>query len=138
MRGRWLWLLLLAPVFTATPFAWQFVREPAKAAAPPQRTAAPAVPVVAGVAEARNVPIYLTGIGSVQASSTVTVKVRVDGHLDQVAFTEGQDVKAGDLLAQIDPRPFQAALAQAEATKAKDEAQLTNAKLDLQRYSTLA
>jgi multidrug efflux system membrane fusion protein len=94
----------------------------------------PAVPVVAGTAEIKDVPVYLTGLGTVQAFNTVTVNTRVDGQLDKVAFTEGQDVKAGDVLAQIDPRPFQAALDLAKATKAKDMAQLANAKVDLQRY----
>lgn len=103
-----------------------------------QKARAPApIPVIAGTAQAQDVPVYVTGIGAVQAYNTVTVKVRVDGELQKVAFTEGQDVKAGDVLAQIDPRPFAAALAQAEATKAKDMAQLANAKLDLERYKTL-
>jgi multidrug efflux system membrane fusion protein len=79
------------------------------------------VPVVAAVAQAGDVPVYLTGLGTVQAYNTVTVRVRVDGALDKVVFVEGQDVKAGDLLAQIDPRPFQAQLDQVVAAKARDE-----------------
>ena len=95
------------------------------------------VPVVAGKVEKRNVPIYLDGLGTVQAYNTVTVKARVDGQLDRVAFTEGQDVKEGDLLAQIDPRPFQAALDEAVAKKAQDDAQLANTRLVLQRDKDL-
>src|SRR5450631_881005 len=97
-------------------------------------TAVSPVPITAGMAEVKDVPVYLTGLGTVQAFNTVTVNTRVDGQLDKVKFTEGQDVKAGDVLAQIDPRPFQAALDLAKATKAKDMAQLANAKVDLQRY----
>ncbi len=97
-----------------------------------------AVPVTAGVATTRDMPIWLSGIGSVQPINAVTVKVRVDGQLDRVAFTEGQDVHAGDVLAQIDPRPFQAQLNQALANQAKDQAQLANARLDLGRASKLA
>src|SRR5260370_498155 len=97
----------------------------------------PAVPVTSGLAETKRIPIYLTGLGTVHAFNSGVVKVRVDGQIDKVAFTEGQDVKAGDLLAQIDPRPFQAALDQAKAVKAKDEAQLENAKRDLQRFINL-
>ena len=92
------------------------------------------VPITAGMAEVRDVPVYLNGLGTVQAFNTVTVNTRVDGQLDKVNFTEGQDVKAGDVLAQIDSRPFQAALDLAQATKTKDQAQLANAKVDLQRY----
>ena len=93
-----------------------------------------AVPATTRFAERKDAPVYLTGLGTVQAFNTITVKVRVDGQLDKVNFTEGRDVKAGDVLAQIDPRPFRAALDLPKATKAKDEAQLENARLDLKRY----
>ncbi len=96
-----------------------------------------AIPVTLGVVEQRDVPVHLTGIGSVEPLNQVTVKVRVDGQLESVAFTEGQDVRAGSVLAEIDPRPFEAQLKLAEANKAKDEAQLANAKLDLARFQTL-
>jgi multidrug efflux system membrane fusion protein len=97
----------------------------------------PPVPVVAGVVAEKDVPIYLDGLGIVQAFNTVTVHVRVDGQLQKVAFVEGQDVRAGDLLAQIDPAPFQTALDQAVAKQGQDEAQLANAKVDLKRYADL-
>ena len=93
----------------------------------------PPVPVVARTVIEKDVPIYLEGLGTVQAWNTVTIHVRVDGQLDKIAFTEGQDVKAGDMLAKIDPTPFEASLAQAEAKKKQDEAQLANARLNLQR-----
>jgi multidrug efflux system membrane fusion protein len=83
------------------------------------------------------VPIYLQGLGTVQAFYTVTVTARVDGELQKIAFTEGQNVRKGDLLAQIDPRPNQAAYDQALATKAKDVALLANAKRDFDRYTLL-
>jgi multidrug efflux system membrane fusion protein len=95
------------------------------------------VPVVAGKAEEKDVPVYLDGLGTVQAFNTVTVHTRVDGELQQVLFTEGQDVTTGGPLAVIDPRPFQAALDQAIAKKAQDEAQLANAKVTLARNTDL-
>ena len=108
---------------------------PASAQTPPP--APPAIPVEAATATTADVPIAEIGLGNVQAFNTVTVKVRVDGELQKVDFTEGQTVKAGDLLAQIDPRPFQAALDQAMAKKAQDQAQLGNARLNLQRDQDL-
>ena len=97
----------------------------------------PPVPVVLGKVEKKDIPLYLDGLGNVQGFNTVVVRTRVDGQLEKVAFTEGQDVHVGDLLAQIDPKPFQAALAQAEARQKQDEAQLANGKLDLARDVTL-
>lgn len=95
------------------------------------------VPVAAVPVAVRDLPVYLRGLGSVSAFNTVTLKSRVDGQLVEVNFREGQEVKQGDLLAVIDPRPYQVMLHQTEATLAKDEAQLTDAKLNLQRYSGL-
>jgi multidrug efflux system membrane fusion protein len=95
------------------------------------------VPVLAGTAETRNVPVYVEGLGSVQAFNTVTVKARVDGQITKVFFREGQEVKAGDSLFQIDPRPFETAMQQAQANKEKDEAQLQSAQLDLDRAAQL-
>jgi multidrug efflux system membrane fusion protein len=109
------------------------------AAAVPDAWAQPApVPVEAAEVRPADVPLTLQGIGTVQAFNTVTVRAQVDGVLQQVRFTEGQEVKAGDVLAQIDPRTYQAAVDQALAKKAQDEAQLRNAQLDLQRYTDLA
>jgi multidrug efflux system membrane fusion protein len=95
------------------------------------------VPVIAGTAESRDVPVYVEGLGTAQAFNTVAVKTRVDGQITAVLFNEGQEVKAGDPLFQIDARPFEAALQQAQATKEKDEAQLQSAQLDLERYAKL-
>jgi len=99
--------------------------------------AVPAMPVVAAAAKTGNFPIYWNGLGSVTALYTVTVRTRVDGELFNVPIREGQMVAAGDLLAEIDPRPFQVQLLQAEGQKERDEAILANAKLDLERYRIL-
>jgi multidrug efflux system membrane fusion protein len=95
------------------------------------------VPVVASTVKQKDVPIYLEGLGTVQALNSVTIHTRVDGQLTHIAFTEGQDVRAGDVLAKIDPAPYQAALAQAEAKKRQDEALLDNARSDLTRYTEM-
>ena len=113
-------------------WAWRrFETPPAKAAA------APPVPVTTTAVAERDEPVFRTGVGTVGALQSVTVKVRVDGQLDRVDFIEGQDVKAGQLLAQIDSRTFQAQLEQAQAQRARDAAQLTNARADLTRYTNL-
>jgi multidrug efflux system membrane fusion protein len=96
-----------------------------------------AIPVTEGKVETKDMPVYVRGIGTVQAFNTVAIKSRVDGQITQVLFDEGQEVKAGDPLFQIDPRPYQAALEQAEGGLAKDQAQLGGAQLDLERYGKL-
>jgi multidrug efflux system membrane fusion protein len=115
--------------------AWRLRPFPAQADsnAQPQQ----GIPVTVGTADTKNVPVYVEGLGTVQAFNMVSVKTRVDGQITKVFFKEGQEVKAGDQLFQIDPRPFQAALQQAQATKEKDEAQLQSAQLDLDRYAKL-
>lgn len=96
------------------------------------------VPVLAATARTADVPVYLDGVGTTKALNTVTVRPQVDGKLISIAFKEGQDVKRGDVLARIDPTTYQAQLDQASAKKAQDEAQLANARRDLERYTRLA
>jgi membrane fusion protein, multidrug efflux system len=103
----------------------------------PDRPAVRAVPVVATAAKQGDLGIYLTGLGSVAASNMVTVRARVSGHLVKVAFQEGQFVRKGELLAEIDPRPFQVQLAQAEGQMARNQALLRNAQRDLERFKVL-
>ena len=130
-KRTWMWALGAAALLL---IAWRVLHKPADAAA---NKSAQAIAVdIATVAHA-DVPIYLSGLGTVQAFYTVTVSARVDGEIQKIGFTEGQTVHKGDLLAQIDPRPNQAAFDQAVATKAKDTALLANAKRDLARYTLL-
>src|ERR1700682_5806350 len=96
-----------------------------------------ATPVVAGVAAIGDVNVYLGGLGTVIPLRTVSVRSRVDGELMKIHFTEGQTVKAGDLLAEIDPRPFEVQLSQAQGQLVKDQSLLANARIDLERYRTL-
>ena len=136
MRRRGLAAIALLAVAGAGGVAWHEID--VSDAATRVTQADPAIPVVADAVRLQDVPIYVTGIGTVQAFNTVTIRSRVDGQIDKIAFTEGQDVKAGDLLAQIDPRPLQAQLEQAQAQKASHEAQLGDAKVELQRFTNLA
>ncbi len=115
---------------------WQ--AESAKAASPARRTVSSAPPVQVAKVNAMTVPQYISALGTVTASSTVTVRSRVDGQLMSLHFREGQPVTAGQLLAEIDPRPFRVALLQAEGQLAKDQATLANARADLRRYQKLA
>ncbi len=125
---------ILIVLIAGAAIAWRFGLV---GSAPVKPQPPPAIPVLAGTAETRNVPVYVEGLGSVQAYNTVAVKTRVDGQITKVFFREGQEVKAGDSLFQIDPRPFENALQQAQATKEKDEAQLHSAQLDLERTAKL-
>jgi len=135
-----LWIVIIAAVAGGGYYGWQrfSASEAAKAQTaqkgPPR---APAVPVSVAPVQKADFPVYLTGLGTVQGFNTVQVRTRVDGQIDKIAFTEGQMVNQGDLLVEIDPRPFQAALDQAKAKRAQDEANLANANLDLQRYTKL-
>jgi multidrug efflux system membrane fusion protein len=137
-RGRW-WAVLLAVCLLAGAAYVLVMRSgeaqsrAARAGAPPPR----GVPVVAVPARQGDVPVYLNGLGSVTPLNTVTVKSRVDGELTKVLFREGQLVKAGELLAQIDPRPFEVQLTQAEGQMVRDQALLKNARLDVERYRGL-
>src|SRR5246500_4819005 len=135
------WVVFFAAVAAAGYFVWQRYYGPeaiAKTEAA-QKAAArrPAIPVTVAQVEKIDFPVYLTGLGTVQGFNTVQVRTRVDGQIDKVAFKEGQLVKQGDLLVEIDPRPYQAALDQATAKKAQDEANIANANLDLQRFTKL-
>jgi multidrug efflux system membrane fusion protein len=135
-RNRRLILLGGVALALAAVVVWRTMFSPAQSAG---AVGAP-TPIRVDVATAAraDVPVYLSGLGTVQAFYTATISARVDGELETVNFVEGQMVQAGDVLARIDPRPYQAVLDQSVAGKAKDEATLANARLDLQRYETLA
>lgn len=134
----WVWLLILAALLLGT-FIYYRSRASAasKAAAARAQAGPPAVSVSVFPVQKRDVPFYLNGLGSVTAFNTVTVRSRVDGQLLKVYFREGQFVHAGDLLAEIDPRPYRVALDQAQGQLARDQAQLNDAKLNLNRYTQL-
>ncbi len=114
------------------------IRQPMAADVAPAAGQPPGVPVSGAQAAHQDVPVYLSGLGTVQANNAVQVRARVDGTLMSVPVHEGQEVKAGDLLAVIDPRPYQAAVDQAQAKRQQDDAQLANARRDLGRTSALA
>jgi len=135
---RWGVILLLVAALAggffgaAHQFGW------ISAPVPAPRGAAPAVPVRAATVKRQDVPLFLSGLGTVQAFNSVLVKSRVDGQIIKINFVEGQTLRAGEVLVEIDPAPFEATLAQAQATKLKDDAQLENARLDLERFNRLA
>ena len=138
-RKRWPWVVLAVAAAVATYLLISgHSRTQAKAAAAKAKAAASApVPVVAAAARIGDIPVYLTGLGSVTALNTAVVKSRVDGQLFRIDFREGQMVKEGQVLAELDPRPFQVQLMQAQGQKAKDEAALQNARVDQNRYEVL-
>src|SRR3979490_1479759 len=133
------WVLLIMAVAVAGYYGWQRFG-PGHALSTQTAQKAPArnaVPGKTAAVEKADFPVYLTGLGTVQGFNTVLVRTRVDGQINSIAFREGQFVKQGDTLAEIDPRPFGAALDQAKAKKAQDQANLANANLDLQRFTRL-
>jgi multidrug efflux system membrane fusion protein len=135
---RWILVAILLAVSIGGYFGWHYFTA-GKDGATRQSTQAPA-PVPVTIAEARTAdfPVYLHGLGTVEPYETITVHSRVDGEITNIGFKQGQMVAEGDLLAQLDPRPFQAALDQAQSKKGQDEAGLTNARADLKRFQMLA
>src|SRR5207245_3177847 len=131
------WVLLIAVIGAVGYFGWQKTGGERAVQAAQKAPAPKPIPVQIATVEKADYPVYLTGLGTVQGFNTVQVRTRVDGQIDKIAFQEGQMVKKGDLLAEIDPRPFQATVDQAKAKKAQDEANLANANLDLQRFTKL-
>jgi multidrug efflux system membrane fusion protein len=134
LRHPWFWVVLL--LLAGTGYWYWSGHGSTEDAKGPGKRGGP-TPVLAATAKKGDMPVYLRGLGSVLPESTVTVKSRVDGQLMALHFREGQVVKAGDLLAEIDPRPFQVQLTQMEGQYAKDEALLKNARLDAERYRVL-
>jgi multidrug efflux system membrane fusion protein len=129
---RLFWFAGIAAAIMAAFGLWRFAEPPPRAASQPA-----AIPVTVANAVRRDVPIFLQGLGTVAASNTIAIHSQIDGKLQSVNFVEGQEVHQGDVLAVIDPRALQAALDQAVAKKAQDQAQLTGALKDLDRFKTL-
>lgn len=137
----WLWLLILvllgAGAWLLLPRFWHPQSSNSSGAGRRGKGGFGPVPVVAARAQKGNVGVYFTGLGTVTPIYTVTVKTRVDGQLMRVLYQEGELVRQGDLLVEIDPRPYQVQLMQAEGQLARDQAALNNARIDLERYKTL-
>lgn len=136
-RRRWPWVVGVAVLALVAFLVPRSGKKGATQAAAARAQASRAVPVVAVPAKSGDMGVFLTGLGTVTAINTVTVRSRVDGQLIRVGFREGQLVRQGELLAEIDPRPFQVQLIQAEGQRGKDEATLANARVDLKRYQVL-
>jgi len=139
-RGRWIVGLIVVAVLALGIYRWRArdAAEKAAGGAAAKNAADRPVPVLVAAVQQRDVPIYLEGLGSVVAYKTVNVHTLVDGRLMRVAFKEGQAVKHGDLLAEVDPRPFTIQLHQAEAALARDDAQLKGAEKNLERYAAVS
>ena len=135
-RSRLAWLFGIAALVLGATFVLEGTPPEDASQAPAKAQAAP-VPVTVAEVSTRDVPIYLDGLGTVQASNTVAIRSQVDGKLQSVNFVEGQQVKKGDILAVVDQRPFQAVLDQAKAKRAEDEAQLVSDQKDLDRFQDL-
>lgn len=149
-RRRWPWLLLVLLLAGGGAAWWYWPQITGQAGGqgasqPAPNTARPGgrrfggpVPVTVAAAARTDIPVLLDALGTVQALNSITIRSQVEGVLTEISFTEGQEVQAGDILARIDPRTYAAALAQAEAKRAQNQALLANARLDLQRYADLA
>jgi len=137
VRSRWRWWIALLVVCLIGIGVYVFLVKPEETSKKKEAGLPPGVPVVAVAAKKADFVVYLSGLGSVTPVNTVTVRTRVDGQLMEVPFREGQIVNSGDLLATIDPRPFEVQLTQAEGQLARDLAFLKNAQLDLERYQVL-
>ena len=141
-RSPWTYVIALVVIAACGYFGWRHFygadSGTAPAAAAASALAPKAIPVTIAQVKKADFPVYLNGLGAVEPYQTVVIRSRVDGQVTKIAFKQGQMVKIGDLLVQIDPRPYQAALDQAVAKKAQDEATLKNAQVDLTRYTGLA
>ncbi|HUI67134.1 MAG TPA: MdtA/MuxA family multidrug efflux RND transporter periplasmic adaptor subunit [Nitrospirota bacterium] len=137
LRSWWLGLVVICLLVVGAFIFLAKGGQKAPRAAQQGASAVPSVPVVATAVKKGNLDVYLSGLGAVTPLETVTVKSRVDGELTRILFQEGQIVKRGELLAEIDPRPYEVQLTQAEGALARDQALLQNAQLDLERYKDL-
>jgi multidrug efflux system membrane fusion protein len=136
-RGR-LWIVGIIVLVAVGGGGWQLLYGPSQSEAATKPAAPPPVPVTVATSKVEDVPVYLDGLGAVQAFNTVQIKAQVNGVLLALPAHEGQEVQRGDVVAEIDPAPYKAALDQAVAQRAEDTAQLQSAQLDLQRYASLA
>ena len=135
---RWIWWLITIGAISVGYAGWQPVRVAGVLVSASQQPSQSPAPIHVAPVERTDFPVVLNGLGTVQATNTVTVRSRVDGQIEKVGFEEGQMVREGDLLVQIDPAPFQATLNQAIAKLAQDQASLTNGKQDLERTTILS
>ena len=136
-RGR-LWIVAILVVVAVGAGGWHVLHGPRQSEAATKPPAPPPVPVTVTSTKVQDVPVFLDGLGTVQAFNTLQVRAQVGGVLQALPAHEGQEVQKGDIVAEIDAAPYKAALDQAVAQRAEDEAQLQSAQLDLQRYTNLA